>query len=229
MKHFQRWALILLIGGSLSILTAHWLNRPAEWRPAVVAPSGQPAEKDVKLSPGREYEVTIEYLRRIPPADYRQLSASQPQSLVRGQWSLSCGSSPVARGGAANYIRIRQVRGWKGELFRILARVPFGVDETKYRSFGLTGAYLSERVIGAGTVPTSSDGNCAFAWKPTASVDGSRIALRRSEIDWRKHARRYTILSLGGLFIAGLGFLAGAVLIVSGWIGRHDRQPRASR
>jgi len=229
MKYLQRWALMLLIGGTLSFLLAHWLNRPAEWRPAVIAASGQPAEKSVVLVPGREYEVTVEYLRSLPHADFEQLSAPQPQLLVRGQWSLLCGASRVARGNAADYLRIRHVRGWKGKLYRILARVPFGLDETKYRSFGLAGAYLSERVIGAATVPAASDGSCAFAWQPAASIDGPRIALRRNEIDWRKHSRRYTILSLGGLISVGLGLLAGAISIVSGWLDPHARRPRTSR
>ncbi len=217
------------MGGTLSFLLAHWLNRPAEWRPVVIAPSARAAEKSVALVPGREYEVSIEFQRGLSPAEYRQLSAPRPQTLVRGQWSMSCGASQIAAGGAAAYLRIRQVRGWKGELYRILARVPFGVDETKYRSFGLAGEYLSERVIGAAAVPNGSDGNCAFAWLPGASIDGPRIALRRSELDWRSHARRYTILSLGGLLIAGFGLLAGAVWIVSGWLDRPARSPRAPR
>lgn len=229
MKYLQRWALMLLIGGTLSILLVHWLNRPAEWRPAVIAPSGQSAEKSITLVPGREYEVTIEYLRSLPHADYEQLSEPRPQLLVRGQWSLLCGTSKVARGNAADYLRIRHVRGWMGKLYRVLARVPFGLDESKYRSFGLAGAYLSERVIGAATVPATSDGSCAFTWQPAAAIDGSRIALRRSEIDWRTHSRRYTILSLGGLFCVGLGLLAGAISIGSRWLDPHAREHQASR
>ena len=228
MKYLPRWALLLLVGGTLSILMTHWLNRPVEWRPAVIAPSGQPAAQRVTLVPGREYEVTIEFLRSLSQPDYRQLSAPRPQMVVRGQWSLSCGTSKAAHGGAADYIRIRQVRGWKGELYRILARVPFGVDETRYRSFGLAGTYLSERVIGAATVPAVSDGSCKFEWQPASSIDGSRIALRRSEVDWRNHARRYSILSLGGWFLAGLGLLAGAISIVSGWRDRRARRRRTS-
>jgi hypothetical protein len=221
--------MVLLIGGTLSVLFTHWLNRPAAWRPAVIAPSDQPDEKIVALVPGREYEVTIEYMRNLPESEYRQLSAPRRQLLVRGQWSLSCNTSKIAGGDAADYLRIGQVRSWKGELYRILARVPFGVDETRYRSFGLAGAYLSERVIGAATVPADSDGNCAFAWQPAASIAGSRIALRRSESDWRTHSRRYTFLALGGLAIAGFGLLAGLIRPLSGCFDRQAHPPRTPR
>ena len=102
-----------------------------------------------------------------------------------------------------------------------VGRVPFGVDESKYHSFGLTGKFLSERVAGALTVPEASDGYCTFRWLPQAAIDGIRIGLRRSEDDWRAHSRRYSILALGGLMSLVMGIVAGLVMLVVGRISRR--------
>ena len=228
MHAVSRWAWILLAVGALSVLAAHWLNRPAVWRPVVIEEPSQAADVSVELVPGRDYEVSIEFRRDIARSDYRRLTASTPVSLIDGEWSLRCEGTRVAGGGTANYLRIRQVRSWKVELYRNAARVPFGVDEVKYHTFGIVGIYLSERVAGALTVPVESGGECNFQWLPQATIDGSRIVVRRSEDDWRAHSRRYSILALGGASSAMLGVLAGLIAFVSGRISRRRRESAAN-
>jgi hypothetical protein len=219
----SRWAWILFAGGGLALLATHWLNRPAVWRPLVIAAPTETIDLPVELAPGRDYEVSIEFRRDIGRSDYRQLIAPQPQSLLDGEWTVGCSGAQVAGGETADYLRIRRVQSWKGETYRVVARVPFGVDEAKYRSFGVAGQFLSERVVGRLTVPDVADGNCTFRWLPKATIDGTRIVIRRSEDDWRTHARRYSILAIVGVGSLCLGFAVGVTALVVGRL-----RPRSS-
>ena len=222
--------MILLVTGILAILAATWTNRPSVWRPIVVDASVAESDTtDVLLRPGIDYEVSLEVERGTAGAGARQLFKPRPQSAVTGRWSITCQDDRIAAGDFTNYIRIETVRSWRGELYRVIARVPFGVDAAKYRGFGLTGSYLSERVVGAFQLPDDITGSCQYSWAIDGSMDNVRLAIRRSEKDWRAHSRQLAFLPIGGFLAVLLGSLA---LLVRGLIllrSRRDDSPATRR
>lgn len=205
------------------------MNRPSIWRPLAVDGSvAESGTSDVALRAGVEYEVSLEVERRIANTAARQAMKREPQSVIAGQWAIACQGEQIAAGDLVNYIRIKTVATWRGELYRLVARVPFGVDEAKYRGFGLTGSYLSERIVGAFQSPDEITAPCEFSWAVERSTDSVRIALRRSNQDWRKHSRQVTFLPVGGALALLLGSFG---LLVRGFIvmrSRRDNSP-ASR
>lgn len=214
----------------MSILAATWINRPSVWRPFVVDASVADSDAtDIRLRPGTDYEVSLEVERGTAGASAGQLFKPKPQSAVIGSWSIACQDTGIAAGDFTNYIRIENVRSWRGELYRVVARVPFGVDEANYRGFGLTGRYLSERVVGAFQLPDDITGSCQYSWAIDGSIDNVRLAIRRSEKDWRAHSRQLSFLPIGGFLAVLLGSFA---LLVRGLIllrSRRDDSPATRR
>lgn len=209
MTRLRRWSFILLVAGILSILAATWFNRPSIWRPlAVDASSVDAGSTDVRLRTAIDYEVSLEIERQTARAVGGQLFRPKPQSAVTGSWNISCGTTQIAAGDFRNYIRVETVASWRGELYRLVARVPFGVDEANYWGFGLAGNYLSERVVGAFQIPDDIAASCEFSWAMERTKDSARIAIRRSEQDWRKHSRQSAFLPVGGTFAVLLGSFA---------------------
>ena len=216
LTRLTRWSQILIIAGVLSVLATTWFNRPAVWRPLVADASAAGSNSDsFRLDPSLEYEVSLEIVRRPPDAITRQLLAKEPQSAIAAQWAIACDGEQIAAGGLANYIRIDTVQSWRGELYRLVARVPFGVDEAKYWGFGLIGSYLSERVVGAFKISDDAGGACELSSTIERPADNARIAIRRTDQDWRKHSRQLTFLPIGGLLAVSLGVLG---LLVRGLI-----------
>ena len=230
MTRLRRWSLILLATGILSILAATWLNRPSAWRPLVVDASATTSDVTViRLRAGVEYEVSLEVDRQTADAVTKQLMARKPQHAIAAQWAITCQGEQIAAGDLTNYNRISTVASWRGEWYRLVARVPFGVDEAKYWGFGLTGNYLSERVVGAFQPPDDITGSCEFSSAIERPADTARIALRRSEMDWRTHSRQSTFLPIGGVLAVLLGLFA---LLVRGLIvlrSRRDDSPATRR
>jgi hypothetical protein len=226
LTRLNRWSQILIVAGILSILTATWTNRPTIWRPLAVDASATAADAaDVHLIAGLEYEVSVEFERRLPVAAAGPLAAKEPQSTIAAQWAIACDGEQIAAGNLADYIRIDIVRSWRGELYRLVARVPFGLDEAKYWGFGLAGRYLSERVVGAFQVPDNARGACEFSSVIERPADNARIAVRRTGLDWRKHDRQLALLPIGGVLAVSLGLfgilLRGLILLRS----RRDDPP----
>lgn len=206
----------------MSILAATWINRPSVWRPIVVDASATGSDAtDVRLHPGIDYEVSLEVERGTAQAVAGQLFKPKPQSAVNGSWSIACQDKRIAAGDFTNYIRIENVRSWRGELYRVIARVPFGVDEANYRGFALTGSYLSERVVGAFQLSNDITGSCRYSWAIERSTGNVRLAIRRSEKDWRAHSRQLSFLPIGGFLAVLLGSFA---LLVRGLILLRSRR-----
>ena len=208
----------------MSILAASWVNRPSVWRPLVVdAAAGAADTTDVRLRAGVEYEVSLEVSQQTANAATRQLIAREPQSAVAGQWAIACQGEQLAAGDLVNYIRVETVASWRGELYRLVARVPFGVDDANYWGLGLIGDYLSERIVGAFQSPDDISGACEFSWAIQRSTENVRLALRRNEQDWRAHSRQLRILPIGGALAVLLGtfglLLRGLTVLRS---RRHD-------
>ena len=226
MSRIARWSLALVIVGILSILAAHWINRPTVWRPFVIVSSDlDPVTIGAGLHQGRNYEVSLEFERRTAGAVGKQLVTPGPQSAVVGQWAVTCRGDQVAAGDVADYIRVKTVKSWRGELFRLVARVPFGVDEAKYWSFGLRGSYLSERVVGGFRLPEEITEPCEFSWTVEQSAKKIRIALRRSEQEWRAHSRQLAFLPVGGALAVLLGsFALLAWSLISRWSFRGEHR-----
>lgn len=230
MTRLTRWSIILLVTGCLSILAASWLNRPSVWRPLVIESSEAGSETTgVRLRSGTDYEVSLEVERQQVAAAVRELVTPEPQSAVVGHWAITCQGNRIAAGDLANYIRIETVASWRGELYRLVARVPFGVDEANYRTLGLTGRYLSERVVGAFRLPDDVAGPCDFSRTIERSANSVRVAVRRSEDDWREHNRQLAFLPVGGVLAVFLGSLAllvrGSIVLRSRRDDPHSRQP----
>ena len=222
LTRLTRWSQVLIVAGILSILVASWLNRPAVWRPAVVdASATASATGNVQLRVGLEYEVSMEMGRGSPVAAYRQLIAKEPQSAIAAQWAIACDGEQIATGNLVNYIRIDVVQSWRGELYRLVTRMPFGIDEAKFWGFGLTGRYLSERVVGAFQVPDDSTGACEFSSLIEQAADSARLTLRRTDQDWRKHNRQLAFLPIGGLLAILLGLFG---LVLAALIGLRSRR-----
>jgi hypothetical protein len=222
LTRLARWSQILIIAGILSILAATWFNRPSVWRPLVVDASATDSDTiDVRLVAGREYEVSLEVDRQTTAEVTRQLIARKPQHAIAAQWVVACQGKQIAAGELANYIRINNVASWRGELYRLVARVPFGVDEARYWGFGLTGSYLGERVVGAFRIPDDVSESCEFSWAIERPADTARIALRKTEQDWRKHSRQSAFLPIGGALAVLLGSF---VLLVRGLIALRSRR-----
>ena len=208
----------------MSILAASWVNRPSVWRPLVVdAAAGAADTTDVRLRAGVEYEVSLEVSQQTANAATRQLIAREPQSAVAGQWAIACQGEQLAAGDLVNYIRVETVASWRGELYRLVARVPFGVDDANYWGLGLIGDYLSERIVGAFQSPDDISDACEFSWAIQRSTENVRLALRRNEQDWRAHSRQLRILPIGGALAVLLGtfglLLRGLTVLRS---RRHD-------
>jgi len=184
---------------------------------------------DVRLRAGVEYEVSVEIERRMAGAAAKQLVTREPQSAIAGQWAIACQGESIATGDLTNYIRIKEVATWRGELYRLVARVPFGVDEAKYWGFGLTGRYLSERIVGAFQSPDAVTEPCEFSWAIQRSTENVRLALRRNDQDWRKHSRQVTFLPVGGALALLLGLfgllLRGLIVLRSS----RDDSPSSPR
>lgn len=222
LTRLSRWSQILIVAGTLSILTVTWINRPAIWRPlAIDASAAASATTDVHLEAGLEYEVSVEFERRLPVAAAGPLAAKEPQSAIAAQWTIACDGRQIATGNLANYIRIDIVRSWRGELYRLIARVPFGMDEAKYWGFGLAGRYISERIVGAFQIPDDSSGACEFSSEIERPMDDARIVVRRINQDWRMHDRQLAWLSITGVLAILLGLFG---LLLSALIGRQSRR-----
>lgn len=230
LAHLTQWSRILIVIGVLSILAATWANRPAVWRPVVVNASAVASDTtNVQLRAGVEYEVSLEAARQTVNAATKQLIARKPQTAIAGQWAIACQGEQIATGDLTHYIRIETVASWRGEWYRLIARVPFGVDEAKYWGFGVAGSYLSERIVGAFQPPDEITGPCEFSWAIERSTDNVRLAVRRNEQDWRAHNRQLRVLPIGGAMALLLG-LSG--LLVRGLMvlrSRRDDSPARPR
>lgn len=226
LTRLTHWSRVLIVTGILSILAASWVNRPSVWRPlAVDAAVVATDSSDVRLRAGVEYEVSLEVSQQTANAATKQLIAREPQSAIAGQWAIACQGEQIAAGDLVNYIRIDTVASWRGELYRLVARVPFGVDEANYWGLGLLGNYLSERVVGAFQSPDNITGACEFSWAIQQSAENARLAVRRNEQDWRAHNRQLRILPIGGVLAVLLGsfglLLRGLIVLRS----RRDDSP----
>ena len=207
MKTLSRWAVALVVAGLLSVLLASWLNRPDVWRPLVITPARTTINAPMRLQPGAGYEVALEFGDALDAADRRALSIPTAQTLIDGTWEVDCDEVVLASGDAADYLRITRVRSWLGMTYRVVARVPFGTDETKYMSAGLAGEYLSERVFGAFRVPESSSGNCGFSWRAMRPNPPVRVVIRKDEAAWNRHLQKFLVLGPAGIGISALGVL----------------------
>ena len=103
--------------------------------------------------------------------------------------------------------------------------MPFGIDEAKYWGFGLTGRYLSERIVGAFEIPDNSSGACEFSSAVERPLENARIAVRRINQDWLMHDRQLAWLSIGGVLAVLLGLFG---LLLSALIGRQSRRGGSS-
>ncbi len=227
MATVKRWSVILLIVGISLIILVHWLNRPSHWRPLVIDSAETVSGLPFRAVPGEAYEVTFEFGRDIEPTIWRALTSTASQSIVGGQWLVRCDGEHVAGGKADNYLRIIRVRSWLGEAYRILARVPFGQDESKFHSFGLTGRFLAERSFGAFQIPDGVSETCGLTWRANDQVSqgsGVRLTVRRSDDDWTRHSARFAWLSLSGFVSFSAGILFWLIWRVFGLRRTVERQ-----
>ncbi len=209
MRYPGRTALLCLLGALLCYLAVHWLNRPAVWRPVVIETLARDVTASAPVAANTSYEISLEVDRALARTSAMAIAAPAPQSLVTGRWTLSCADATMASGDVASYLRIRGPQSWRGEVFRIVTRVPFGLDEAAYRTFGVSGRFLTERVVGRfDSGPVVSE-PCSLQWQDGRSTVAARLALRKSLGDWETHFRRATFLLIGVPVLGLLGLVAG--------------------
>lgn len=205
----RRWTFILLFGGLVALLLAHWLNRPSYWRPLVISSVETETSFLAELTPGTDYEITFEFSESVSADVRAALSSPSRQTIIDGRWGMVCGEQRVAGGESSGYLRITRVRSWLGESFRVFTRVPFGADETKYHSIGIGGNFLTERVFGAFRTSRDHRAPCRLTWDSKKGEPEVRVAVRRANSEWARHAARYAWLPLVGFTASGVGFLCG--------------------
>lgn len=209
MRHPGRLALLCLLAAGLCYLAVHWLNRPALWRPVVVATETGDVAATAPLAPNTAYEVSLEVDRTLARTSAKAVATAAPQSVIAGHWAVSCAGKVIATGDVDSYSRISGPRSWRGEVFRTALRVPFGMDETKYHTFGISGSYLTERVVGRFESGPGDDRSCSLAWQPDQSTADARLTLRKSRSEWQSHIRQVSFLLIGVPMFGLLGLAAG--------------------
>ena len=224
MAHLAIWTRRAAIASLCILLVIQYTNRPSAWRVAVIEDTTVSQELPIELAVGERHEISIEYFVDAKADLARVLASPEPQSLVSGAWSINCDEKKIAGGNSDDFLRITRVRSWRGKLYRVATRSPFGVSEGKYSSFGITGQFLHERVFGAFTV--GEEATCTLTWEPLTSQSGVRVAVRRGGDQWASHSKRTGALAATAFFL--LLTSAPTWLLLTAYSRRQGRQSQGS-